>query len=151
MNSIINQNLGGEQFNVNLAFTWKARFKTGEEISQFDNGKENKFKLIQDRFSELSYFYLISKDLSQCFCIDLNRGLIFFGNHQVVSEDFLKEKKENIRLIYFRRHQIKMTLNNTTKSHRIQYFLGFQYQDSKKNNHKSILQIDELGNWILGD
>jgi hypothetical protein len=135
--------------NKPLSFFWKARFKDNSELNQFENnGIENRFQLVKDKFTELSYFYLISKDLSQCFTVDLLHGLIFYNNHQKIDYNPL-EKKENIRLIYFRRNKVTMTESGKEVEHIIKYHLGFQYNDKLGNNQKIILQIDENGNWIL--
>ena len=150
MDNSISINLNSENNSMNsLSFSWRARFKNNSELNQFENGKENLFQLVKDRFTELSYFYLISKDNLQCFTVDLLHGLIFYNNHQEIDYNQL-EKKENCRLIFFRRHQIKMSINGKEKSHTIEYHLGFQWLKDGKNQ-KIILIIDEEGNFIINN
>jgi hypothetical protein len=61
-------------------------------------------------------------------------------------------EKENIRLIFFRRHQVKISERDLKElSHTIEYHLGFQYNDKLGNNRQITLIIDEEGNWVLGD
>lgn len=151
MSNTIDQNLGNGNNSMNsLQFHWKAEFEN-EEIFQFDyeTGKENRFKEVMDRFDNLKYFHLFHKRENINFTVDLTLGLITFNKKPLAIE--LIEKKDNIRLIFFRRHQIKMSINGKEKSHTIEYHLGLQYQDFEKRNHKIILIIDEQGNWILGD
>jgi len=150
MFNTMNINLGGDNSISNLAFIWSAYFKNNIPIFQFDleTGKENRFKLVKEKFDDLDYFILWNKE--KAFKVDLINGLIFFNNNQTIVEEF-KKKKTNIRLIFFRRHKVKLSEQMIEKKHEIIYFLGFQYQDENKNNHKIILQIDKDGNWIIGD
>jgi len=144
-------NLGsGDNHMDSLSFYWKARFVDNSEISQFNKeGKETLFKEVKDKFDSLIYFYLIHKSLPICFTVDLINGLIFYNNHQKIDLNLI-EKKENIRLIYFRRHTVELTENFKEKSHLIKYYIGFQYNDKLGNNRQIILQIDSEGNWVLG-
>lgn len=151
MNSIINQNLGvGDNSMKPLSFHWKALFRDGSFISQFENEKENKFQLVRDKFNELQFFYLYNRNNSkEKFIVDLDNGFIFKNEINNYPQEF--EKRENIRLIFFRRHRVEMTEKMIEKSHTIEYHLGFQYNDKLGNNQKIILIIDEQGNWILGE
>jgi hypothetical protein len=151
MDNTMDINLGDNNSMKSLSFFWKARFKDNSELNQFENnGIENRFQLVKDKFTELSYFYLISKDLSQCFTVDLLHGLIFYNNHQKIDYNPL-EKKENIRLIYFRRNKVTLTESGKKIEHTITYFLGLQYNLENNENRKILLQIDEQGNFLIGD
>lgn len=146
----MNINFGGDNSISNLSFIWTAKFKDSEDICQFDfeTGKENRFKLVQDKFDKLEYFLLWNKD--KVFTVDLINGLIYF-NTELKDKQNSTEKK-NIRLIFFRRHKVEIgTEDLIAKNHEILYFLGFQYQDEKNNNHKIILEIDKQGNFIIKD
>jgi len=44
-----------------------------------------------------------------------------------------------------------MTDSGKEVEHITKYHLGFQYNDKNGNNQKIILQIDENGNWVLGE
>ena len=142
------KNLGGEQSNGNLSFTWKAFFSDGFILEQFENGIENRFQLVKDKFDQLIRFSLVNKDYSQCFTVDLEHGFIIYNNFKNLNIE--KTDKQNIRLIYFRRRQVKMSMNGKIKSHGITYHLGLQWTVNNQNrNHKAIFIIDKKGNWIL--
>ena len=133
-----------------LNFHWKAIFIDGTTISQFDeNKKEHKFQEVKDRFSDLIRFELYKKDMTQVFAVDLINGLIY-DSEQVIPKEF-KKSKSNIRLIFFRRHQVDLNDNMKEINHRIVYFLGFQYNDDDNINKKIIFQIDGKGNFLVGD
>jgi hypothetical protein len=148
MNPIINTLIGGNNSMESLNFYWKAFFSDGSILEQFENGIENKFQKVKDNFDKLIRFSLVNKDYSQCFTVDLQNGFIIYNNRLPTDN---REKKDNVRLIYFRR--IRKILNEQLQEVKciIHYHLGFQYNDKLGNNQKIILQIDEQGNWILGD
>ena len=133
-----------------LSFLWTAIFKDDSYISQLENGIEHKFQEVKDKFNELKYFSIINKYTNQYFTVDLEKGLIY-NNGISYSEEDLKEEKKNIRLIHFRRHRKEIGENLKEQSHRIWYFLGFQYNDNLGNNRQIVLQIDENGNWVIGE
>jgi hypothetical protein len=143
-------NLGSENNNMNsLSFIWTAKFKNSEDICQFnfETGLENKFQLVKDNFDKLEYFILWNKE--KFFTVDLINGIIYFNTELKEKQEFL-EKKENIRLIFFRRHQVKISEKDLQEqSHIIEYHLGFQYLDSNNINHKVILQINENGDFVI--
>lgn len=128
-----------------LDFYWVACFKNDELIFQFTDNKENRFQIVKDRFSELKYFCLYHKNSKLYFLVDLEQGNISFMDY---SNRENAEKKYNIRLIYFRRHNIEI-FNNESK-HRIRYFLGYQYNDNNGINYRTILEINSDGSFIIG-
>jgi len=142
----------GENNSMNFpSFIWTAKFNNCDDICQFDfiNGTENRFKLVQDNINNLKYFILWNKN--KCFTVDLINGLIYF-NKELLEKIESNEIKYNLRLIFFRRHQVTIgTSDLKEKNHLIHYHLGYQYLDKNLNNHKIILIIDENGNWILGE
>ena len=146
MDNPISINLGGDNSISNLAFIWTAKFNNLPDVCQFDfeSGKENLFKIVKDNFSNLEYFILWNKE--KVFTVDLINGLIYFNKELKSNET----KKENIRLIYFRRHTVELNQLGKETNHKIEYHLGFQYLKDGKNQ-KIILIIDEKGNWVLGD
>ena len=131
-----------------LSFLWTAVFKDYTYISQVENGIEHKFQEVKDRFNELKYFTLQHKEKEISFTVDLVNGLIIYNNFKNTE---VVEKKDNIRLIYFRRNRITMTESGDQQSHTITYHLGLQWLNSKKENRQTVLKIDENGNWVLGD
>jgi len=147
MSNTIDQNIGGDNPISNLVFHWIAIFNDGK-IEQFENGKEHLFKEVRDRMNDLVYFNLTDRK-GHLFTVNLQNGLIGYNRLEFpyIETD---EKKENIRLIFFRRHRIELGTNNLEeKSHTIAYHLGCQYNDEYNHNHKIILEIDSEGNWIL--
>jgi hypothetical protein len=133
---------------ISLSFTWVAIFSDNTKIEQFENGIENKFQLVKDKFDKLAYFNLTDKK-GHMFTIDLINGRI--GYNYLLLPYLEKTNKQNVRLIFFRRHRVEIgTQDLKEKFHKITYHLGFQYLKDGKNQ-KIILQIDEQGNWVLGD
>jgi len=133
--------------NNSFSFTWKAFFSDSSILEQFENGIENKFQLVKDKFDKLIRFSLVNKDYSQCFTVDLQNGLIIYNNYKNIEDN----KKENCRLIFFRRHRVEFGSNLQELGHNIIYFLGFQYNTEDNQNKKIILQIDSVGNFIIGN
>ena len=150
MSNTIDLNLRGDQSNANLNFTWIAFFNDGKIIKQFENDKENLFEEVKDNFDKLIRFSLINKDYSQCFSVDLKNGFILFNNYTNINLVQL-EYKENIRLIFFRRHKVEISEKGKELSHNIEYYFGLQWNDKEGNNQQVVLIIDQEGNWIIGD
>jgi len=144
----INLNSGNNPMN-SLTFYWMAEFKNGV-IFQFEDGKEHKFQEVKDRINELEFFHLYHKDgMSNInFIVDLKKGFIKTLDSQ---EPETVEPKENIRLIFFRRHRVDLNNSGKEIGHSIMYHLGFQYNDKLGNNRQVVLKIDNVGNWIIGD
>ena len=152
MSNSIDQNLEINNPISNLSFHWMARFNDNSVIVQFNsNGEEHRFKEVKDRFNELQYFYLMKTDGKQWFRVDLRNGLIEFNQHKNIEKELLEEHKENVRLIFFRRHRVDIgTEDLKEQNHEIIYFLGLQYLDKNNNNQKILFQIDKDGNFIVG-
>jgi len=152
MNSIINNIEMGNNSMLPLSFHWTAKFNDGTIIEQFgEDGIDNNFKIVKERFIDLKYFQLHNQDLSKIFTIDLEKGIIKFCDAQEFEEEKEKEIKNNIRLIYFRRHQRIFNGKMEEVKHVIIQYLGYQYQDIEGKNRKVILKIDENGKWVLGE
>lgn len=151
MNSIIGINLGEDNSMNSLSFIWKAKFNDGSNIYQFDdNGIEHKFQEVKDRFDDLKEFSIYNKEKFINYTIDIEKGIIKNNKINYSKED-LKVQKENIRLIYFRRIQKIYSEEGKLLKTIIRYFLGYQYNDKLGNNRQVVLEIDEQGNWILGE
>lgn len=150
MSNSIDLNLREGNSIPNLSFIWIARFKDDTIIHQYENNTEHRFQEVLNRFSDLTYFTLYNK-CGKVFTVDLINGLIFYDNHLKIEDDLLQEKRNNIRLIFFRRHRVLLTEKRIEKNDEIIYFLGFQYQDNQLNNRKIILQINSEGRFIVGD
>ena len=140
-------NLGGDNTMSNLSFYWIAEFEN-DCIFQFENGIEHRFQEVKDQINNLKYFTLQHKEKDLSFTVDLTLGIITCNKNYQCEE--VKEKK-NIRLIFFRRHKVEMTEKMLEKLHIIVYHLGFQYNDKLGNNRQIVLQIDEQGNFIIGE
>jgi hypothetical protein len=124
-----------------------AEFNNGV-LFQFENGIEHKFKEVQDRINDLEFFHLYHKDgmTNINFIVDLKKGLIKTLDAEEPKEI---EKKENIRLIFFRRHKVTLTESGKEVEHIITYHLGFQWLDLNNQNRNIILQINENGDFII--
>ena len=148
MSNTIDLNLGGNNSMEPPTFIWIALFKDNSKIEQYENETEHKFKEVQDKINELAYFNLTDKK-GHMFTVDLINGRIGY-NYLPLSYLEAITDKNNIRLIFFRRHRVEITESNIEKSHTIEYHLGLQYQDLEKRNHKIILIIDESGSFTIG-
>jgi len=146
-NPISNNNIEVNNSISNLSFLWIAEFEE-DCIFQIENGVEHRFAEVKDRFNELKYFTLQHKEKEISFTVDLINGLIIYNNYKNTE---IVEKKDNVRLIYFRRNKITMTESGDQQSHQIWYFLGFQYLDNLGNNQKIILRIDSNGSFLIGE
>jgi hypothetical protein len=131
-----------------LSFSWIAFFDNGETINQFDETGEHKFKEVQEKITNLAYFNLTNHK-GKFFTVDLINGRIGYNYSPLPYLE--KIEKENIRLVFFRRHKVEISGKGKELSHNIEYHLGLQWNDKKGNNHKIILQIDEQGNWLIGE
>jgi len=134
-----------------LSFLWKSVLKSGEIINQLDNGIDTNYKKVKENFNNLAYFYL-SNNKGDTFTVDLLKGTITYNNFKELEglKEQSKEKK-NIRLIYFRRVCVDSTTSGKVLSHKIFYFLGYQYNLENNENRKVILIIDNDGNWNIGE
>jgi len=151
-NSILNQNLGDNNPISSLSFYWLSTFKDNSIINQFDdNGIEHKFQEVKDKFDKLKYFILYNRyNRGERFIVDLENGYIFTDRAIKYDEDN-EIKKNNIRLIFTRRHRSTMNENFKEINHEIIYILGYQYTDEQDKNHKIILRIDQYGNFSIGN
>ena len=150
MDNPISINLGDNNSMKSLVFHWIAIFNDGTKIEQFNSDNtENRFKLVQDKMESLKFFNLTNKN-GKLFSVNLKEGIIGY-NDLILPYRISTEIKNNIRLIYFRRHRVTMTASGKESNHEINYHLGFQYNDLNGNNRQIVLKIDEQGNWILGD
>jgi len=146
MDNTMDINLDSRNNSMNLlSFYWMAKFEDSI-LFQFDNGKENRFQLVKDNLDKLLFFHLYHKDGNKRFIVDLKNGIIKYNSSSLPE---IKEEKNNIRLIYFRRHTIKIgEIDLKEKSHIITYFLGLQWTFNNKNKN-IILQINDNGDFII--
>jgi hypothetical protein len=144
----INLNSGNNSMD-SLSFSWIALFNDNTKIEQFnEDGIENKFKLIQEKISELAYFNLTDKK-GHFFTVDLINGRI--GYNYLPLPYLEATDKQNIRLIFFRRHKVTLTESGKEVEHIVTYHLGFQYNDKNGNNRQIVLIIDSEGNFIINN
>jgi len=130
-----------------LTFIWVALFNDGKIIRQFDaDGSEHLFNEVKNNFDKLIRFSLVNKDSSKIFSIDLKKALIIYNNCNIDVKS--NEKKNNIRLIFFRRHRVELSSNFKEQNHHIEYHLGYQWASIDNQNRQVILIIDQEGNFI---
>ena len=150
MENSISKNLEKSNAIDSLKYLWIAEFKDQSYIMQYENQVERKFQEVKDRFDELKYFCLYDRNyILNRFTVDLEKGVIYY-NEGARIESSQNDKKQDIRLIFFRRHTVELNESLTEKSHKICYYLGLQYKKNG-NNHKVILCIDKDGNWCTED
>jgi len=143
----ININSGNNSMD-SLSFHWNAIFKDGIHIFQIDNdGIEHKFKEVQDKLNDLVYFNLTNNN-GKMFSVNLTNGLIGYNRLEFPYIE-TKEKKQNIRLIHFRRHRVTLTEAGKEIGHDITFFLGLQWTTIDNKNRNIILQIDQNGDFII--
>lgn len=131
-------------------FKWHAVLKDGTQIDQIDqHGCEHLFQEVRDNFKQLVLFFITDTNGIKL-TIDLIKGTLIIGNAQSRIEE-LKEIKENIRLIYFRRNKVTLSIGNDIQNHTVVQCVGFQYIDKLGNNRKIMAQIDEAGNILIGE
>ena len=135
-----------------LNFLWKATFDDDSVVSQFNSdGTENKFKIVQDKFDDLTYFELRSTLNKTIINVDLINGFIILNDYKFDIPEDIKKQKHNIRLIYFRRNKIDINIKGEVLRRTVSYFIGYQYNDLQGKNRKVLVNIDQDGNMILGD
>lgn len=133
---------------LKLKFTWVAEFSDNSTISQFTpEGQEVLFQEVRDRFSDLTSFTLNHTEKSIAVRVDLTQGIVYVNDVQQPLDE--SENKNNIRLIFFRRHRVDMSMNGQEMNHGIFYFIGFQYLDDQNNNVQKFIQLDQEGNILL--
>jgi len=132
-----------------LTFFWFAIFSDGTKINQLDeDGTIHEFREVLNKFNDLIYFNLTNKQ-GKLFTVNLQEGIIGF-NDLIIPYRNPEVKKNNIRLIYFRRVYMTFGLQDLKqKKVEIIYHLGYQYLDNHGFNKKIVLQIDESGNFII--
>ena len=146
----ININLREENPIFSLNYLWFAQFKDDSFINQVDDDNtEHRFEEVRLKIKELKIFVLYNKNnINDKYIVDLENGNIY-KNHIITSYSEKKEVKNNIRLIYFRRHRKYLSEKKVFAD--IRYYLGLQYLNSENKNCKTILQIDNNGNSIIGE
>jgi hypothetical protein len=134
-----------------LNLIWTVIQNDNIEIKQFDSEKENKFNLDWFKVGSIKEFSL--SHILQPFIIKINleKGIIYINENQITEQEFNNRVRNNIRLIYFRRHRHTMNgdLSEELK-HTILYFMGYQYNDEEGKNRQVLLQIDQNCNIVIG-
>jgi len=122
-----------------MAIYWIVTFNDGTVIEQYDqNGNERKFKEVLDRIQDVKTFVL-SNGKEHLVTVDLVNGLIILASTPVIDVDLINTK-QNVRLIYFKRHYVR---SNGVED--LAYFVGFQYDDKQGNNRKLLVKLTETG------
>ena len=139
-----------------LDLVWHGYFNDGRVINQYEHdGKENRFQEVLDNQDKLTSFVLRHVQYNIIYVVDLVNGCIFLGqylgdeqpfNTIEARADMLRKEQYQYRLIYFR--EVERTFNSNlqeAQKERIIYFVGFQYTDENRKNHKRIMKISSDG------
>ena len=115
---------------------WKAHFKNQHIFEQFDTkGKEHLFKEVLDREDELEVFELV--DNGKIYQVDLRTGKFFIKGVEffpITEGEFKKPLRDvHYRLIYYKRKQTTVTLNDIKKPEVLCHLLGWQALVDGKN------------------
>ena len=138
-----------------LTLPWTAKFTDGSCIEQYPHkSPENLFKLVLDRQDELELFYLVNRLKNEVFIVDLINGCI---SKTTITEqkiepraDMLRKDQYKYRLIYFREVAKHFDANlKSVGNDEVVYFIGFQYTDENKKNHKRMIKIQDDGRWVV--
>lgn len=142
-----------------LDLIWKASFKIDEsasyEICQYnEKGKEILFKEVLDNQENLEWFALLNQRTKNIYYVDLKKGSISIGKQGKSflkpRADMLRKDKYEYRLIYFREVQLDFnSIMQQVGDKKVIYFLGFQYIDENKKNHKRIMKIHSDGRLVI--
>ena len=134
-----------------LVYKWIAIFKDGSIIKQFnEDGTENLFILVKERFSDLVFFNLEGINNTKLFSVDLVSCIISYNCIPLTPIE--NNTKSNIRLITFRRHKHEIS-TQTLESLKEEciYGLGYQYLNKVGQNKQIILYISEDGSFEIKD
>jgi len=136
----------------NLNYYWIAQFKDNKYFGEYDeNQKEHSFAEIKERIDDIKFFFLINKQNTyDNFIVDIENGSISVGHYSKLLENITEKK--NIRLIFFKRRTVEVAQRDLqTVKEDIYFILGFQYNTITGENRKLLLQIDNNGNFVIGE
>lgn len=115
---------------------WKAIYNDGAELNQFQDGKENLFKDIDE--DKLVYFKL--SDGKDEVLLSLSDGK-FIINKQEISIDGYNNEQEDNRLIYFRRVTTTLGQGGHVPNNIVTSYIGYQFNDEEGVNKKVMLSF----------
>lgn len=118
-------------------YPWKATFKNGSMLSQYENEKEMLYKEVLERKNSLVSFTIISPTGEE-FEVDLIHGTLS-KNGKVADEICLKED-EKADLIYERINKVTMS-NYKISSREITHRIGLKSEVDKK-----VMEVKEHAN-----
>jgi hypothetical protein len=131
-----------------MTYVWKAIYNDNTELNQYKDGKEVLFKEInQDKLIA----FRLDNELGRHIIVDLKIGM-FVVNGSIFSIPNISGRKENYRLIYFRRVARNITMHGAVEQDVItEPYIGFQVTIDGKN-HKAMVSIKEndlIYNWHI--
>jgi len=131
-----------------MTYIWRAIYESGEELTQYKDGKEVLFKEIDQ---ERLIAFRLDNEQGRHIIVDLKIGM-FVVNGSIFAIPNLSNRPEKYRLIYFRRVVQSIGVNGakalptTTEP-----YIGFQITINEEN-HKamvSILEGDIIYKWHI--
>lgn len=137
-----------EDNTMSTSMVWKATFKDGSVINQYDGERENLYRSVLDKVEDLCYLRLTHESRPVFVVVDLVQGYVFIN--QEPSSLSGSEDRLNIRPILFRRNTATFTGSGRLLDKKTIYFIGFQYNTPSGLNKKVELQIDQDGNILVG-
>jgi len=131
-----------------MTYVWRAIYESGEELTQYKDGKEVLFKEIDQ---EKLIAFRLDNEQGRHIIVDLKIGM-FVVNGSIFAIPNLSNKQENYRLIYFRRVVQSLALGGAKASPTTtEPYIGFQVTIGDKNYKAmvSILEGDIIYKWHI--
>lgn len=121
---------------TNVELKWKAHFSNACILNQYDaRSKEHLFKEVLNREDKLEVFELVGN--GNIYQVDLRTGKFFIKGVEffpITEGEFKKPLRDvHYRLIYYKRKQTTVTLNEIKKPELLCYLLGWQALVDGKN------------------
>jgi len=131
-------------------YVWKTKFNNGEILNQFEGDKENSFREVVKRNSEIDLFYLIATGNEKyVHIVDFNNGNFSFHGNVVTNEiDSKVFKGSNPRIIFFRENQIFLNNTEVVGNQVIGFTLGWQITLGDDNLQKQFLILSPPQNEV---
>lgn len=119
-----------------MSYVWKANYKDGLELRQFNGEKESLFSDIdQDKLESFEI-----RDENNLVRVDLTKGIFHLNNNQIEIQDF-SNLDEEYRLVYFRRVKKVISTIGEELNTLVTSYIGYQVTIDG-TNHIRLLACD---------